>query len=238
MEYPFLRSFRARRKMRYLQDVYNYMEGGACRRFINGLVINPRGKRILDVGCGPGQLLIELANDTPSTLVGSDMDECFLRFLSGECVRRGISCCCQVKADAVRLPFPDNSFDIVFCLLTLPYVEDDQKAVAELVRILDWDGILVISGHGQGFPLSYMLKFNYMPLLQYPLTWVYSLTGKKLVRKTLQHRKTIYNHLTQNGISVEQIQLTKGAFGLVSTFTLKGTKTNRPVPCSQSVHEV
>ncbi len=46
----------------------------------------------------------------------------------------------DVKADICDLPFPENSFDVVFCNHVLEHVEDDKKAIQELFRVLKKDG--------------------------------------------------------------------------------------------------
>jgi SAM-dependent methyltransferase len=42
----------------------------------------------------------------------------------------------DIKADILELPFKDNSFDVVFCNHVLEHIEDDQKAMQELNRVL------------------------------------------------------------------------------------------------------
>tara|TARA_R110002049_G_scaffold696_6_gene4278 strand:+ start:9554 stop:10225 length:672 start_codon:yes stop_codon:yes gene_type:complete len=42
----------------------------------------------------------------------------------------------DVKADICALPFPDNSFDVIFCNHVLEHIPDDTKAMQELYRVL------------------------------------------------------------------------------------------------------
>jgi SAM-dependent methyltransferase len=42
----------------------------------------------------------------------------------------------DVKADIQNLPFEDHSFDVIFCNHVLEHVEDDQKALSELYRVM------------------------------------------------------------------------------------------------------
>lgn len=47
----------------------------------------------------------------------------------------------DVKADICNLPFENNSFDIVFCNHVLEHIEDDNKAMSELYRVLKPGGL-------------------------------------------------------------------------------------------------
>lgn len=46
----------------------------------------------------------------------------------------------DVKADILDLPFEDESFDIVFCNHVLEHIEDDNKAMTELFRVMKRGG--------------------------------------------------------------------------------------------------
>jgi len=47
----------------------------------------------------------------------------------------------DVKADILNLPFEDSSFDMVFCNHVLEHIEDDNKAMKELYRVLKPKGM-------------------------------------------------------------------------------------------------
>ena len=46
----------------------------------------------------------------------------------------------DVKADILDLPFADESFDVVFCNHVLEHIQDDQKAMSELHRVMKKGG--------------------------------------------------------------------------------------------------
>lgn len=46
----------------------------------------------------------------------------------------------DVKADILDLPFENESYDIVFCNHVLEHIEDDQKAMSELYRVMKKGG--------------------------------------------------------------------------------------------------
>ncbi|HEX8907050.1 MAG TPA: class I SAM-dependent methyltransferase, partial [Longimicrobiaceae bacterium] len=73
----------------------------------------PRGKRILEVGCGRGMALPPIARlCEPARLVGLDVDAGALDDARRHVRERGIAA--ELVEDDVRaMPFPDASFDVV-----------------------------------------------------------------------------------------------------------------------------
>ncbi|GAA0246091.1 class I SAM-dependent methyltransferase [Haladaptatus pallidirubidus] len=96
------------------------------RETLSALELDSR-KRVLDVGCGTGELSRVLAEETPGKVVGTDADP---RLLS--VAQEHVS---VVTGDAHRLPFPDDSFDLVVCQALLINLPDPRRAVREFARI-------------------------------------------------------------------------------------------------------
>jgi SAM-dependent methyltransferase len=106
--------------------------------------------RVLDVGCGEGQLA-RLAAHQPGadTVIGIDPTWAQLE-LAG---RRG-GPPAYLRAEAARLPFADGSFDAAIACLVFEHIEDVDQAISEVGRVL---------GDGGRF-----LFFLNHPLLQTP----------------------------------------------------------------------
>ncbi|MEQ1592225.1 MAG: methyltransferase domain-containing protein [Thiobacillaceae bacterium] len=88
------------------------------------------GDSLLDVGCGTGWFTRRFAA-TGLTTSGLDANsDClaYARSHSAPAIR-------WVEGDAHALPFPDASFDHVLSIAALCFVADEQKAVAEIVRV-------------------------------------------------------------------------------------------------------
>jgi SAM-dependent methyltransferase len=83
--------------------------------------------RILDVGCGTGELTRVLAADSPAEVVGCDADRRLL-----EVAREHVP---TVAGDALRLPFIDDSFDLVVCQALLINLPDPAAALREFARV-------------------------------------------------------------------------------------------------------
>jgi ubiquinone/menaquinone biosynthesis C-methylase UbiE len=94
-----------------------------------------RGRRkILDVGCGVGYFE-EMLSDL--NITGLDSSKEALEEARRRSGKR------FVLGDAGNLPFPDRSFDGAFTVTTLEFLEDYEKAVDEVARVLEPSGKFV-----------------------------------------------------------------------------------------------
>ncbi len=100
----------------------------------------PRDGRlhILDIGCGTGAMLDELAPFGP--VVGADFSPEALQF----CVTRGVGAN-LARADVRRLPFADASFDVVTAMDIVEHIDDDKAASCEIFRVLRPGGRLLVT---------------------------------------------------------------------------------------------
>ena len=100
------------------------------------------GERILDLGCGDGQLTERLAH-SGAIITGVDADPRMVKAAKS----RGIG---AHHAMAERLPLDDASFDAVFSNAALHWVRDQDAMMAEVRRVLRRGGRFVaeMGGHG------------------------------------------------------------------------------------------
>jgi SAM-dependent methyltransferase len=99
-------------------------------------------RRVLDVGCGEGQVARRLAGGG-ATVVGIDPVAAQLAT-----ARIRASGPAYVRASADALPFADASFDAVVICLALEHVDDFAGALAEAARVLEPGGrFLLLVGH-------------------------------------------------------------------------------------------
>ena len=212
----------------YIQNAYRELENGTTRNQLDTLNIDATGKRVLDVGCGPGNLLVALATDTPELLVGVDVDAVFLtsgRSRIGQLIDLSSTDPVLLRASLPTLPFADETFDLVTCFLVMPHVPDDKVALTELARVLKPGGTLALSGHGLGFPLRYLKRFKLKPLQMYLASLMYGGTGKKWIRNTLQNDKKICDILERIGVVPEIRHYNKKVLGCVATYWIKAIKS-------------
>jgi SAM-dependent methyltransferase len=95
----------------------------------------PPGMRVLDVGCGDGELTLEIARFA-SEVVGVDRNAALLARGSTLAARRGVANAKFVKGDVSALDFKDGSFDLAVLSQTLHCLERPAKALAEAARVL------------------------------------------------------------------------------------------------------
>ncbi|MEO6152932.1 MAG: methionine biosynthesis protein MetW [Croceibacterium sp.] len=90
----------------------------------------PAGARVLDVGCGDGQLMAVLRDDKGIDARGMEIDPAEVE----KCVARGLS---AVQGDANRdlADYPDGAFDYAILSQTLQTAERPDLMLAELLRI-------------------------------------------------------------------------------------------------------
>ena len=212
----------------YIQNAYRELERGTTQKQLDALDIDATGKRVLDVGCGPGNLLMALSNDVPEFLIGVDVDTTFLVFgrsqiekLSKQPSEDPTLICAALPT----LPFADDTFDLVTCFLVMPHVPDDKVALMELARVLRPGGTLAISGHGLGFPLRYLKRFRLKPLQMYLASVIYRCTGKKWIQNTLQNDQEMCEILNSIGVVPEVRHYNKRVLGCVATYWIKAIKS-------------
>lgn len=102
--------------------------------------------RVLDVGCGPGHLALQLvAISSKVEVVGVDLSQQMLAIAEEH--RVVSSHADQVRfqlADAKALPFEDGSFDAVCCKSTLHHIPDPSRLLSEIWRLRADGGALLI----------------------------------------------------------------------------------------------
>lgn len=99
-------------------------------------------KSILEIGCGVGMTTELLAKKYPeASILGTDFDEDSVAIAKSKWHLRNVR---FEQGDATRLPYPNEHFDAAFSILTLHHIEDFERAVAELARIVKKGGDIYI----------------------------------------------------------------------------------------------
>ena len=164
--------------------------------------------RILDLGAGTGAVSkYILKNGTfKKEITAVDICDAMLRQIDEPQIKKCI-------ASAEKLPFMDNSFDVVISRQCLHYVENLDNAISEIVRVLKSEGIFVLS---QLAPYESETKEYWIKLMKYrqPLRrvffsekdWIDLLTSygfqmqvfeRYSIRYSMKNWTRLYNVLTE-----------------------------------------
>jgi SAM-dependent methyltransferase len=133
-------------RMHALETDYWWFAGR--RRIIGALLDTARrddtAVRLLDIGCGTGANLPMLRSfvGKEGCVTGIDFSPLALQFARSHPESRNVE---LMQADALNLPFEDNSFDFVTMFDVLEHLSDDHRALQEVHRVLRPGGAYVWS---------------------------------------------------------------------------------------------
>ena len=101
------------------------------------------GMKILDVGCGPGTISVDLARYVPGGHVtGLEYDPAIVEHARAHAAARGAANVAFVQGNAHALPFADGSFDVVHAHQVLQHVADPVQALREMRRVTRRGGLV------------------------------------------------------------------------------------------------
>jgi 2-polyprenyl-3-methyl-5-hydroxy-6-metoxy-1,4-benzoquinol methylase len=103
---------------------------------------DPLGARVLDVGCGDGGVVIAFA-EAGSLASGIEPNERSLRRAQVRAEEHGVSVDFRTGY-AETLPYPGDTFDLVILDNVLEHVEDREKTVREIRRVLRPGGLFYV----------------------------------------------------------------------------------------------
>ncbi|MDD1639177.1 MAG: class I SAM-dependent methyltransferase [Methanomicrobiales archaeon] len=119
---------------------YDSEMGRAYHRHISSALLErlPRGKYLLDLGCGTG-LFMRRYGETGGDAIGLDISRGMIENARGRC--NGFEFC---MGTAEELPFRDQTFDAISCLLAFSYLTNPSWMLAEASRILKPGGKIAV----------------------------------------------------------------------------------------------
>lgn len=141
-----INTIKARMKATWMAGDYatfaRYMEPGALE-ILSGWQIAP-GSRMLDVGCGAGQIAIPAAR-AGVHVTGVDIAANWVEHARARAAAEGLNNAQFEEADAEQLPYPDASFDVVVSLIGAMFAPRPERVAAELVRVVRPGGRLIMA---------------------------------------------------------------------------------------------
>jgi SAM-dependent methyltransferase len=182
-----------------------------CREFlVSGLA---HGTPVLDVGCGDGNLMSDLAR-RGYPVAGVEINCALVR----SCRAAGL----QVDhGRAEDLNLVDASVDAIVCSVVLPYT-DEKLAVAEWGRVLKPGGVVNATFHGLGYAVKQMLhgpgwRKHVYGMRQLANTLFYRITGWRLpggLGDTLcQTSSRMRSYYAASGLRLEEERVVESVMG-------------------------
>jgi ubiquinone/menaquinone biosynthesis C-methylase UbiE len=125
-------------------DSYRSYPDGLIKKIIKLGRIS-QGKKVLDIGCGTGNIAYQIKNTVDTDLIGIDVSLAMLKVAKSKSLE--VVC---TDIDNQQLPFQDSSFDTVIGAYVIHQIKNLNFVLSECYRVLK-DGVLVLltSSHKQ-----------------------------------------------------------------------------------------
>jgi len=98
---------------------------------------------VLEVACGAAHQG-EAVAPYVGRVVGADLTPEMLAVARRRLRERAVAGVALARADAARLPFPDDSFDVTFCRFAVHHFDDPGEQLAEMVRVSRPEGRVAV----------------------------------------------------------------------------------------------
>lgn len=112
--------------------------GGAVTEALVEYALPQPGMQVLDLACGTGEPGITLAQRVgpEGHVTAADLSSELLELAGQRAKTKGLANFSTRQADAHRLPFPDQNFDLATCRFGVMFFADVERALTELRRVL------------------------------------------------------------------------------------------------------
>lgn len=132
-----------------IHELFSTNKQGWMNWFFNNLYV-PSNASILEVGCGDGSLWERNFSDIPCNwnITLTDFSNGMLKDAKKNLANKASRFKFKI-ADAEKLPFKDNSFDVIIANNMLYHVPDREKAFSEAKRVLKNNGLFYASTVGK-----------------------------------------------------------------------------------------
>lgn len=136
-----------------------------------------KGKRILDIGCGMGDLMMYFKK-RGADVYGVDISQESVNF----CKKRGLN---VMVADCRNLSFEDNSFDVVYSVGVVEHFKETHQAIKEHIRVAREKAIIMVPNMLSPY---FLISFPYHVLRRTIFKGYMNVSGKSYTKGYLKRR--------------------------------------------------
>ena len=166
----------------YDKSIYS-MYPRKCYKYVIEEIQKKKFNKILDVGCGTGEILNTIATDK-NNYYGIDLSEKMVNIAKGKNNSKNIT---YLVGDAEFLPFEDSTFDIIICVESFHHYPNPNAVIKEFYRVLNNGGTLIICDMYRKAPLRQFYNF----LMKIVNTGDVKIYTKNEISKILENEKFI-----------------------------------------------
>lgn len=170
------------------------------------------GSRVLDLGCGAGQLAHHLAERGAAEVVGVDLSETMLALARSECSHPRVT---YLRASIEEVAFPPDRFDLVVSSLAFHYVGDYDDLCRRIAGWLVRGGVLAYSTEHPVYLTRATSEGWVRDAGGRPQYWAVDRYGEEGlreerwladgVRKYHRMQSTLLNGLVEAGLTIERV---------------------------------
>lgn len=171
-----------------LNHILSFGRDRYWRKILINKVINCHPSSILDLASGTGDLSVSAALKTQAHITAVDISENMLILAQQKAQKQNLQQRIRfVAADALHLPFDNNSFDVVTISFGIRNFQNVSLGLKEIQRVLKPEGHLFILEFGQ--PENAIFRFFYN---------LYSLTVIPVMGKIFSGNAKAYSYLRKS----------------------------------------
>lgn len=135
-------------RKQFSQTAESYLVSGIHSKgqdlpWIKEIVSSARKKRGLDIATGAGHTAFTISPHLKE-VVALDLTPQMIQIASEEAQRRNLTNIHFILGDVDQIPYPDASFDLVTCRIAAHHFVDIKKAISEVYRVLQPEGLFLL----------------------------------------------------------------------------------------------
>lgn len=138
-----------------------------------------KGKRVLDFGCGGGQLSFTAKQKGARSVLGVDVIPLRISRATAHAAKMGLDVQFKLTEDPKRIDAPDSSVDVILCFDVMEHVMDYKEAVQEWMRVLAPGGSVLIWWSVYWHPYGHHLQ------TMIPLPWIHTFMSDESMFRVL-----------------------------------------------------